>query len=390
MDSETRQPIGEQPEAGPREPLIWNEALEQTEQESGLKRIFLGSTGLRTGWSILIWIVLSFLLLAAFSFVFAQIGLLQSKAGFTPSNMFFNELASVLGVLTSSTVMAFIERRRILDYNLAGPNRPRYFFSGLAVGFAALSALIGLLAGGGWLHFGGMALSGFAVIRYGIIWGGVFLLVACFEEGSFRCYLQSTLTRSINFWWALGTIALICGVLAIRAKGNGVWGDYALALLGLIPCLVLHQRRSASSGFWQAAWVTSTFFGFVHTSNGGENWIGIFAAGAIGFVFCVSIWLTGSAWWALGAHAGWDWGETFFYGTPDSGLVARGHYLTTSLTGNPLWSGGTDGPEGSLLVLAVILLMLVWLLVIYRTRKANRPATADPAEVDSSTSTFSA
>ena len=110
----------------------------------------------------------------------------------------------------------------------------------------------------------------------------------------------------------------------MRHSGNGVWGDYALAGLGLLPCLWLHVKRAESSGFWQAAWVTSTFFGFVHTGNGGENWIGIFAAGAIGFVFCVSVWLTGSAWWAIGAHAAWDWGETYFYGTPDSGVVPQG------------------------------------------------------------------
>jgi membrane protease YdiL (CAAX protease family) len=122
----------------------------------------------------------------------------------------------------------------------------------------------------------------------------------------------------------------------------------------LIPCLLLQLRKAESSGFWQAAWVTSTLFGFVHTGNGGENWIGIFAAAAIGFVFCVSVRVTGSAWWAIGCHTAWDWAETYFYGAADSGNVATGHYLTTSPAGNALWSGGTDGPEGSVLVLGVI------------------------------------
>jgi hypothetical protein len=45
--------------------------------------------------------------------------------------------------------------------------------------------------------------------------------------------------------------------------------------------------------------------------------------------------------------------------------------------GNPLWSGGTDGPEGSLLVLGVILLLLVALLVVYgRKVAAPRPPAA--------------
>jgi cytochrome c biogenesis factor len=50
-------------------------------------------------------------------------------------------------------------------------------------------------------------------------------------------------------------------------------------------------------------------------------------------------------------------------------MVAKGHYLTTSPAGNALWSGGTDGPEGSLLVLGAILLLLVALLVIYGREK---------------------
>ena len=127
---------------------------------------------------------------------------------------------------------------------------------------------------------------------------------------------------------------------------------------------MLHLRKVEGGGFWQAAWVTSTLFGFIHTGNNGENWIGIFAAAAIGFVFCVSVWVTGSAWWAIGCHAGWDWAETYFYGTADSGMQAQGHYLTSSPAGNVLWSGGTDGPEGSLLVLGAILLLLVGLLVV--------------------------
>jgi hypothetical protein len=95
-------------------------------------------------------------------------------------------------------------------------------------------------------------------------------------------------------------------------------------------------------------------------------------------VFCVSIWATGSAWWAIGCHAGWDWAETYFYGTADSGLPAQSHYLTTSPAGNVLWSGGTDGPEGSLLVLGTILLLLLAVLAIYgrkRARALTAPAT---------------
>ncbi|MGA3134859.1 MAG: CPBP family intramembrane glutamic endopeptidase [Terracidiphilus sp.] len=334
--------------------------------------VFLGSQGLRAGWSVLAFFLLVGLLAVPVGFVVVKLHLLDAgrKLDFTVSNAFFGELTSLLPLVGAAALMALIERRRnLLAYNLDGPRRFPHFLSGLAAGFLSLSALVGVLAWGHWLHFGPVALSGIAIYRFAGLWAVVFLMVGCVEEGLFRCYLQFTLTRGINFWWALGIVGVICLRLMLSAKGNGLWGVYAIALLGLFPCLMLHIRKTPRSGFWQAAWVTSTLFGFIHTGNNGENWIGIFAAAAIGFVFCVSIRVTGSAWWAIGCHAAWDWAQTYFYGTADSGIVAKGHYLTTSPAGNALWSGGADGPEGSLLVLAVILLLLLALLVIYGRRK---------------------
>jgi len=156
--------------------------------------------------------------------------------------------------------------------------------------------------------------------------------------------------------------------------GGDAWGVYAAILIGLIPCFILHQKAAPRSGFWCAAWVTSAYFGYMHVSNPGETGIGIFAAAFIGFVFCVSVRVTGSAWWAIGCHAGWDWAETYFYGTADSGLTPQGCYLTSTPAGNPLWSGGAVGPEGSLLVLGAILFLLALVLVYSRLSARGLPA----------------
>jgi membrane protease YdiL (CAAX protease family) len=335
----------------------------------GLQWIFVGPEGLRAGWSVLIFIALTYLLLTGFALLFLKLHLVARGNSFAPQQQFFSELFQVLALLTAAAIMAVIERRRILDYNLRGARRVAHFFGGFVVGFAALSALVGSLAWGHWLRFGPVALRGSEILKYGAIWGAVFLLVGCFEEGTMRCYLQYTFTRGVNFWWASGTIACLCALLIVGQRGNGAWGVYSIALLGVAPCLLLQLNRAPSAGFWNAAWLTSTLFGAMHTGNNGENWIGIFAAAFIGFVFCVSIWVTGSAWWAIGCHAAWDWAETYFYGTADSGFVAPGHLLSTSPAGNPLWSGGTDGPEGSLLIIPIVLLLMAWLLVIYRRPK---------------------
>ncbi len=333
-----------------------------------------GSRGLRAGWSVAIFLCLLAIFGGVLGFAATALHLLGPRTGtMSVRSTLVGELIQLISLIGATWIVALIERRRLLDFNLTGPKRTANFFSGAAAGFLALSALIGGLWYGGWLHFGPATISGTAVAKYAALWGLAFLLVGLFEEGMFRCYLQSTLTRGINFWWAVGIEALICLLLVMRAKDSAAWGVYIIALLGLLPCLMLHLRRTPNAGFWQAAWVTSTIFGFIHISNHGENWIGIFAAAAIGFVFCVSIWLTGSVWWAIGCHAGWDWGETYFYGTADSGMVAQGHYLSTSPFGNAFWSGGAVGPEGSILVLGAILLLLVVLVALYRPAKTLLP-----------------
>ena len=338
----------------------------------GLRWIFLGDQGLRAGWSVAIFIVMFRLIGYAVSLTNRRFHFLGKQTEFAASSAFKSELVAFLMVLFAAGIVALIEHRSLLDFNLRGPRGLLNFFSGLTAGFVALSTLVWTMDWGGWLHFGPHALSGAQIFQYAALWGGAFLLVGFVEEGVFRCYLQFTLTRGINFWWALACIGAMCLVLVLRVRGNGVWGVYVIALLGLVPCALLHLNKAQVSGFWQAAWVTSTTFGFIHTGNNGENWIGIFAAGFIGFVLCVSVWVTGSAWWAIGCHAAWDWAETYFYGTADSGFVAKGHFLSTTTIGNPLWSGGTDGPEGSLLVIAVSLLLLTALLVVYSRRE---PAT---------------
>jgi hypothetical protein len=333
----------------------------------GLRWIFIGPQGLRAGWSAFLFFVFDYIFGAAIVIAMFRFHLISQANEFAPRSEFFEEVASLFALFIAVALMALIEGRRILAYNLTGPRRLQHFVFGLAAGYLALSVLIGALAAGGWLHFGPVVLSSAAIFRFALLWGCVFLLTGFFEEGMFRCYGLFTLTRGINFWWALGSVAATCAYLATFVGGSASWGVYAAALLGFFPCLVLHQMSAPhSGGFWYAAWVTSILFGFIHLGNPNEAWIGIFAAAFIGFVFCVSVRVTGSAWFAIGCHAGWDWSETYFYGTADSGLSPHGSYLTSTPAGNPLWSGGAVGPEGSLLVLGAILFLLALVLVYGR------------------------
>jgi hypothetical protein len=80
----------------------------------------------------------------------------------------------------------------------------------------------------------------------------------------------------------------------------------------------------------------------------------------------------------IGFHALWDWTQSYFYGIPDSGHTLPGHLLRGKFFG-PTWlSGGTVGPEGSLLF--TLLLVLFWLGVsaclpeVQYPNSASRPS----------------
>jgi uncharacterized protein len=337
-----------------------------------LSWILIGGQGLRAGWAALLFVALYYLILPVLDTIAISIDPALALNDYAPATVFIAELLPVLAILCAGLFLSRIEHRHFLDYNLAGPRRIFNFVTGLCTGFGALSFLIGALSLGGWLHFSPAALTTAQALKYGAIWAIAFLLVGCAEEGSFRCFLQFTLTRGINFWWALATVSATCLVVSLRPQSSGANGAYCAAALGLIPCWLLHRAKAEGAGFWQAAWATSMVFGSYHTVNHGETSVGIFAAALIGFVFCISVRVTGSAWWAIGCHAAWDWAETFFYGTADSGFPAQHHFLNVTASGNPLWNGGADGPEGSLLVVPVTLLLAALLLVVY---KRNPPYT---------------
>lgn len=379
MDPETKPGAQTEPEpASASDHQAMLQPVPQARQSYDLYWVIIGPNGVRAGWLVLLFYCLFRLLLYLFGgFAFALApGFLSSSD--SPFTAIVFELIQFAAMLSAGALMMAVAHRRPGDYNLRDPRPVRRFAGGFVFGFLALSGLVGTLSLGGWLRFGPKGLSGSSILLYAAVWGLSFLLVGCVEEGLFRCYGLATLVRGINFWWALACVAGICLYAHYFVPGESTLGVYVFAALGLIPSLIFYLRRSAHSTFWQAAWACSTGFGLVHTFNNGENWIGIFAAAFMGFVFCVSVWATGSSWWAIGCHAAWDWAETYFYGTADSGFVAPGHLLTTSPAGNSLWSGGTDGPEGSLLIVPFVLLILIWLLVL--SRRTRQDEIAAPAQ----------
>jgi membrane protease YdiL (CAAX protease family) len=112
-------------------------------------------------------------------------------------------------------------------------------------------------------------------------------------------------------------------------------------------------------GFWPAALVSSAIFGLLHAGNQGETAFGCFSTGVFGFLFCVLLRRTGNLWMPIGFHAAYNWAESFFYGTTDSGFLAHDRFLTVEVSGSRWLTGGSAGPEGSVLCVAIVLLLTI-------------------------------
>jgi membrane protease YdiL (CAAX protease family) len=283
-----------------------------------LEKIFKGPGGIRSGWRLLI-----FIAIAAIPFIVIQLALVAAgfrpslAQGIPPAIVLVSEGLEFLCPLFSAWVMLHLEKKRFPEYGLPARGAfGRQFWIGAVIGFVALSALLlGIHLGHGF-YFGGLALGARGIFCFGVTWAVAFLAVGFAEEFLFRGYALATLSDGI--------------------------------------------------GFWPAAVVLSLLFGAVHLQNLGENPTGALSAGLVGLLFCFSLRRTGSLWFAIGLHAAWDYGESFIFSVPDSGVLVQGHLLNSHFQASaPAWlTGGSVGPEGSVfvfVVLAILFLVVNWM-----------------------------
>jgi uncharacterized protein len=303
---------------------------------SPIRKVFIGPHGLRAGWRFLIFVLLLVVCLSAIRLGLKEIPTLhrilqQAQSGtLTPTFELIFEPSAIAGLFLVTFVMAKIEKRSFWSYGL--PLKGvfgKLFWQGVVWGLAmetiemfAIYALHGF-------SFGSLALSGFALVKYAVAWAVCFVLVGIFEEFMFRGYAQFTL-------------------------GEGI-------------------------GFWPAAFILSAAFGALHLPNAGEGWIGALSVLVFGLFACFTLRRTGSLWFAIGLHAAGDYAETFIYSVRDSGMLATGHLLNSSFHG-PRWlTGGTIGPEGSVLDFVVFLiafLVFAWLYPAKKLDDAEQPVPA--------------
>jgi hypothetical protein len=298
----------------------------------GIGYVFIGPEGLRAGWSLLLFAVIFSVIAAAIYRFHPASKAPPASAPIGSIRLAIGEAVAFLSLLVSAFIVSLVERRPFARYGLRGASMLPDFLKGAAWGLVMLSLLVSALALSGALVFDGVAEHGTAALVYGGEWLVAFLLVGLFEEFLFRGFLQFTLARGV------------AGIVRAIDPGNA---------------------RARTIGFWVSATVFSVaLFALAHVSNGGETLLGIVSVSLSGLVFVYVLYRTGSLWWAIGFHTAWDWAQSFLYGVADSGQVSAGRLLATHPAGAALLSGGTTGPEGSILVVPTLLLTAV---VIHKT-----------------------
>lgn len=285
-------------------------------------REFPNKRKLGAGWRLLFYAAMFFVLWSASNFFLAQI-IRPVRGVFSPGYQFWAEFASFVVSFFAAWVMSQFEELPVGAYGLPARGASgKLFCQGCLFGSCEICLLIGLIAVFGGYAFGSLAQHGAAILKWGLYWGLFFVVVGLFEEFFFRGYTLHTLAEGI--------------------------------------------------GFWPAAVALSLFFGAVHFSNSGEGWIGAASVAFVGLFWSFTVRRTGNLWFALGMHATFDFGETFLFSVPDSGMIFPGHLSHASLRG-PNWvTGGTAGPEASVFDFLILALFFLAIHFLYPARGGRK------------------
>lgn len=208
----------------------------------------------------------------------------------------------------------FIEGRRPPE--LAGLISLKEFFAGLALGVTLFSAVIGFL----WL---------------------------------FRVYhLQARGTTA-----GLGAGAL-SALLAATVEETLIRG-FLFRIVQLV------------GGTWIGLLISSAFFGAAHAFNPGATVTSSLAiALEAGVLLAAAYVLTGRLWFPMGLHAAWNFSEGSLYGLSVSGFTAKNALTHGNLQGPVILTGGSFGPEAS--IVAVILCLGVAIVLLWLAAKRGR------------------
>lgn len=206
-----------------------------------------------------------------------------------------------------------------VELNVRQPQMLREFGTGLGLGFLFISAVVGVLALLGDYHPTGLHWT--PGILYGLALG---VGAAFVEEPAYRGIMLGGLTRQLG-----------------------------------VPKAIL---------------LSSVVFGLIHLisagSAGADTWLGIVGIIlASSLIFAGAYYLTGRLWLGIGIHLAWNFTLGGIYGLTVSGVPRLDGLVSHTAVNGPAWvTGGAFGPEGSVILVVIGLLLGAAMMELARRR----------------------
>jgi membrane protease YdiL (CAAX protease family) len=198
-----------------------------------------------------------------------------------------------------------------------------------------------------------------------------------------------------KFWKQTG-LGLMLGLvfISIIILLMALFGNYTITGFNpvsfLIPILIMSLQAGITEeiisravifriveeglGTWISALISAFIFGFLHIWNPNATlFSSISIALTAGVILALLYVITRQLWIPIGMHIGWNFTLGGIWGAPVSGSDPAG--LIQAKFSGPDWlTGGTFGPEASVITLLVFLVFGVFLAVrVYRNRMYVKP-----------------
>ncbi len=306
---------------------------------SPLRRLFVGSRGLRAGWGFALFVGLLALAQVVIGFVWDRFLEPPPDVPWTPVWTALDEAASFGAALFAIAILSRLERRSLAEYGLALRRIfGRRFWEGALWGLAMVTGVVALLWAVGSYSVRSLNLHGTELLAQALLWALAFLMVGLAEETLFRSYALYTLGRGL--------------------------------------------------GFWPAAVALSAVFGALHYFlKPGETWIDGASTGLLALFICLTIRRTGDIGLAVGFHFAFNYAALFLFGGSNSGNGGQplpSRLLDASFQGPQWLTGGPMGPEASVFIFLV--LALAFPLFHFRHRAVRFLGPTAPRGASGSTS----
>lgn len=130
----------------------------------------------------------------------------------------------------------------------------------------------------------------------------------------------------------------------------------------------IYERINVHYPLWVAILINGVFFGLLHIMNPGVGFLPILDICICGISFSLAKWYTGSIWFPMGIHTGWNFTQNFLFGLPNSGLISEesAFALDAASARDSLVYNVDFGVEGAIPavladgILGIVCLLLAW------------------------------